>query len=271
MKRLLKSPVPVVLLAMLAGCAHFDGEYRLQGDTELPDFGVAYYQTQTYAIPSDLERRGGTEVTTIPPVRDPYGGSTVLLVADSTVQQEEVGNTSREYLSGFLVEAGFELVNDIDADLEAELIEGAFSRDYRLRPDTATEIRERFDAQYVILGRVTDYRQGRGDRNGGRINVFGTFLEGDGDYFACSIQIVGAVIDIGTREILAEETGTYRPLFDVHRDTIKTPWGVVRRELALDMTNGMGEQMLELCVKRLVVDLISQLNTRRAARPGKAP
>ncbi len=214
--------------------------------------------------PSDegtVSKSADVDLQPIPKVAPPHAGKKVAAVAfvnRSISQYAFLGDSAPDFLAEFLREAGFRVVEGTGSQLSAVNKELEYNTSGLVDPATAATLGKQLGTDYVFVGSVTDYEEVK-TKGGGGLNLMGYGLGSDSGGITYNIQVSGRLVDIRTREILASKSESYKKTFSVKGGNIDTPWGGANMGQETEVTNQTGGKILQVCLNRLMIDIVNQL------------
>ncbi len=172
-----------------------------------------------------------------------------------------LGNASSDYLLEFLQEAGFRTVEGSSSPgMKKVLGELRYGLSDMVDVKTAVAAGQHLGTDLVFLGAVTDYNVVKAKSTKG-ISYGGISIGGSGGSITYSVQAVGRVIDVKTREILAVATSTYMKKFPVQGGVIKTPWGSMGSSEKVEVINETGGRILQQALRQIMNKIVRRLNS----------
>jgi hypothetical protein len=110
------------------------------------------------------------------------------------------------------------------------------------------------------MGSVTDFNvvKGKGQRG---IQIGGYAVGGAEGSITYSVQVVGRLVDIETREILASRTSGFNKVFNVAGGRVVTPWGSFGQEQEVTVINETGGKILQQALNDMLIKIVERLNS----------
>ncbi len=205
----------------------------------------------------------------VPRVKAPYEGRTIAVVAfpDKNVLSANpwlkswLGRASRDYSVGFLLEAGFRVVEDQSGELQAVVKELEFGQTGMVDPAKAVEIGKMAGAELMFLGAVIDFSE---VKTGGKrkFHIPGFNIGLGGETINYEVQTSGRIIDVKTREILASSTAGYNKQYDVGGGSLSTDYGSVGSEQETISRQESTVKIFQKALNSLTIKLVKKLNAR---------